>query len=106
MRRIDALKQQAAALGISNERAKSFGSLSRTATWEAVIAAHSPSPTQPKQLTGVNRLQLQPPKILCPTCLARHADICYRCEGSGQIFNLVRFRAGYAGSSRLPVGCL
>lgn len=105
MRRIDFLKQEAAKLGISNEKAKTYGSLARTSTWEKVIECHTPSP-EPKQLVGVNRLQLQPPRIICPTCLARHADICYRCKGSGRIFNLVRFRAGYIGTATLPAGCL
>lgn len=57
-----------------------------------------------KLLSGVNHLQLPPAKIICPTCLGKHSDICYRCEGSGRIFNLVRFRAGYIGTAKLPMG--
>lgn len=104
MRRIDVLKGRATQLGIPTLEVKKFGSLSKTSTWEAAIAAHTPIP--PKQLAGVNRLQLPPGRIICPSCLGKHSSICYRCEGSGQIFNLVRFRAGYIGTATLPAGCL
>ncbi|MGE5659470.1 MAG: hypothetical protein ACM37W_22990 [Actinomycetota bacterium] len=105
MRRIDILKRQAADLGISNETAKTFGSLSKTSTWEKVIECHIPSEPQPqKLLSDCKQLQLQPARIICPTCLARHAAICYRCEGTGKIFNLVKIRAGYSGTARLPKG--
>lgn len=104
MRRIDALKKRATQLGVPNFEVKKFGSLTKTATWEAAIAAHSPS--EPKLLSGSNLIPLPPSKIICPTCLARHSDICLRCKGTGKIFNLVRFRAGYSGTAQLPMGVL
>jgi hypothetical protein len=52
---------------------------------------------------GCEGTKQTPTKIICPTCLGRD-KACQRCEGSGKIFNLVRFRLGYVGTSRLPEG--
>lgn len=40
-RRIDGLKQLAYDCGLTNDNAKSFGKLSKTATWEALLEFHN-----------------------------------------------------------------
>lgn len=102
--RIDQLRERAAKLGISKEDARRFGHLAKTKTWERAIAAHSPSPKLPALPETRTAKELQPSRIICPTCLDRHRDICQRCDGTGKIFNLVRFRAGYFGAGKLPMG--
>lgn len=105
-RRIDSLREQATKLGISKEQVRQHGNLAKLATWERAIAAHPPAPKLPALPETRTAKELQPPRIICPTCLGKHADICQRCLGTGKIFNLVRFRAGYVGEARLPMGVL
>ncbi|CBN58287.1 MULTISPECIES: hypothetical protein [Kamptonema] len=105
-RRIDSLREQAARLGISKDEARKQGNLSKVVTWERAIAhALKTAPMQLARLPQSPTRLLNPPKIICPTCLGRE-PLCDRCGGKGKIFNLVRFRLRYFGTSRLPEGVL
>jgi hypothetical protein len=111
-RRIDSLREEAAKIGISKDEARKHGSLAKIATWERAIASAKINKAQPTANPGTTLALnpqaqpiLQPPKIICPTCLGKHPN-CNRCEGTGKIFNVVRFRLRYFGTSRLPVGLL
>ncbi|HLO50921.1 MAG TPA: hypothetical protein VK211_21070 [Kamptonema sp.] len=109
-RRIDLLREQAAQLGISKEEARKYGSLAKIATWERAVAIAKINKPEPaahpkKTLKPQTQQKLQPSKIICPTCLGR-SPLCNRCDATGKIFNVVRFRLRYFGSSRLPVGLL
>lgn len=105
-RRIDQLRERAARLGISKEEVRQHGNLAKLATWERAIAAYTPSQKVQPALETRTVKELQPPRIICPFCLGRHADICGRCLGTGKIFNHVNWRAGYFGTAKLPQGVL
>ncbi len=103
-RRIDFLREQAARLGLSKDEIRKHGNLAKTGTWERAIN-HAQKPAAPlaKMLRSHSQQVLQPSRILCPTCLGKYKN-CQRCEGTGKIFNIVRFGLRYFGTSRLPEG--
>ncbi|MEY3866623.1 MAG: hypothetical protein ACRCT1_09790 [Microcoleaceae cyanobacterium] len=86
--RMDALREEAAKMGLTKEDAKKYGKLNLISTWEKLIEAHTP-----KQKRTLNR-------IVCLDCFGKIPD-CQRCEGHGLIWNHINIRRGYFGKWRL-----